>query len=317
MKVYKLLKASCASDAYFFTNTSSMPIGLLDKEAGLDGRIVGFHFYNPPAVQKLVEIIRSQATRPDIVAAASRSARPPQDPHPGERHRRLHRQRPLHPRRPARPRGGRAAREDARVRPGALYMVNRVSQDWLVRPMGIFQLIDYVGIDVFKFIQDVMDRFLDGEKLHSDLVDELIERGVLGGQNADGCQKHGLLPLREGQATAVYDLEKGAYRRWIPPGPAPLDRRSGALPGGAARLEDVSAATATRMRSSPPTSRRSQDRHAGGAARGSALEALEARSRRQLVDERGAPRPEDVNGVLTNGFFHLYGPINDYVCRPH
>jgi len=26
-----------------------------------------------------------------------------------------------------------------------------------------------------------------------------------------------------------------------------------------------------------------------------------------------AARPEDVNGVLTSGFYHLYGPINDYL----
>ena len=31
-------------------------------------------------------------------------------------------------------------------------------QDWLVRPMGIFQLIDYVGVDVFQCILPVMGR---------------------------------------------------------------------------------------------------------------------------------------------------------------
>ena len=27
----------------------------------------------------------------------------------------------------------------------AIYAMNRISQDYLIRPMGIFQLIDYVG----------------------------------------------------------------------------------------------------------------------------------------------------------------------------
>ena len=31
-----------------------------------------------------------------------------------------------------------------------------------------------------------------------------------------------------------------------------------------------------------------------------------------LVSDGVANNPDDVNGVLTNGFFHLYGPINDY-----
>ena len=33
----------------------------------------------------------------------------------------------------------------------------------------------------------------------------------------------------------------------------------------------------------------------------------------QLVSGGVANSAEDVNGVLMNGFFHLYGPINDYV----
>ena len=32
-----------------------------------------------------------------------------------------------------------------------------------------------------------------------------------------------------------------------------------------------------------------------------------------LVDSGIAQNAEDVNGVLKNGFYHLYGPINDYV----
>ena len=32
----------------------------------------------------------------------------------------------------------------------------------------------------------------------------------------------------------------------------------------------------------------------------------------QLVADGVALNADDVNGVLTNGFFHLYGPINDY-----
>ena len=33
---------------------------------------------------------------------------------------------------------------------------------------------------------------------------------------------------------------------------------------------------------------------------------------RKMVADKVAHNPEDVNGVLTNGFYHLYGPINDY-----
>ena len=33
----------------------------------------------------------------------------------------------------------------------------------------------------------------------------------------------------------------------------------------------------------------------------------------KLVSDGVAASADDVNGVLLNGFFHLYGPINDYV----
>ena len=33
----------------------------------------------------------------------------------------------------------------------------------------------------------------------------------------------------------------------------------------------------------------------------------------KLVSEGVAHSPDDVNGVLLNGFFHIYGPINEYV----
>src|SRR5690606_19593985 len=66
--LYGRLKSVCAPGAFFLTNTSSIPISILDESAGLDGRILGFHFYNPPAVQKLVEVISGKATRPELIA---------------------------------------------------------------------------------------------------------------------------------------------------------------------------------------------------------------------------------------------------------
>ena len=32
-----------------------------------------------------------------------------------------------------------------------------------------------------------------------------------------------------------------------------------------------------------------------------------------LVTDGVANSPENVNGVLASGFYHLYGPINDYM----
>ena len=43
----------------FCLKMSSIPIQVLNEKAKLNNRVIGFHFYNPPAIQKLLEIIAS------------------------------------------------------------------------------------------------------------------------------------------------------------------------------------------------------------------------------------------------------------------
>ena len=71
IKLFSQINKNNKNQAWFFTNTSSIPITYLDKEAGLDGRILGVHFYNPPAVQKLVEVIKSNYSKPELSEFAS------------------------------------------------------------------------------------------------------------------------------------------------------------------------------------------------------------------------------------------------------
>jgi 3-hydroxyacyl-CoA dehydrogenase len=312
VKIYTQLKTLCSPETWFFTNTSSIPIRLIDERAGLGGRIVGFHFYNPPAVQKLLELITAPGTRPELVAASKQIAAdlgkkviPANDiaGFIGNGHfirDGLHGIFEMQ------------ALSKEHGFAGAVYMVNRVSQDWLVRPMGIFQLIDYVGIDVFQCILGVMNQFIGGEDLHSDLIDELMKRGVRGGQNADGSQKDGFLRYAKGAPIAVYDTAKGEYQALDPAWTGPLDAALGALPEGHQpwkalnrdRGKDAKLAAyfAVLARTDTPGAR-------------IALRQLK-RSKEigtQLVKMGVAAKAEDVNGVLLNGFYHLYGPVNEYV----
>ena len=55
VKIITQIEKDNKNKPWYFTNTSSIPIGNLDKDANLEGRVVGFHFYNPPAIQKLAE----------------------------------------------------------------------------------------------------------------------------------------------------------------------------------------------------------------------------------------------------------------------
>jgi 3-hydroxyacyl-CoA dehydrogenase len=311
VSVFKQLKEICHEDAFFFTNTSSVPIGLLDSEAGLGGRLLGVHFYNPPPVQKLVEIIRASGTRDDVAAMAAevgkrlRKTLIPSTDVAGFIGNGHFIRDGLHGLAEA----ARLAKEHGW--PQAIYAVNRASQDWLLRPMGIFQLIDYVGIDVFKFIEDVMDRFLD-EKLTNETIDKMISLGVLGGQNPDGSQKPGFFRYDRGRITEVYDLDRKGYVPLDPSGwTGETDAYLGPLPESYRNWKALSGASDKGA---------ALDAHfkwmAGAKTAGAEIaRAYLRRSReiaRQLVSSGVAARPEDVNGVLTSGFYHLYGPINDY-----
>jgi 3-hydroxyacyl-CoA dehydrogenase len=299
-------------DAWYLTNTSSIPIGGLDTKLELGGKIVGYHFYNPPAVQKLLELITSDDTLPELKQAGEVLAK------------RLGKKVFLandiagfigngHFMRD----GLHAIAEADRLREGgdwapALYKMNRVSQEWLLRPMGIFQLIDYVGVDVTGMILDVMNTYLPGQGLHSDFIDALVDKKVLGGQHHDGSQKDGILQYKKGKPVAVYELSKGEYVPFEASGLAETaDRELGALPDGyrpwKALLMDKS-------------KKEVLERHFGAVrtveTQGAQLALAYLKASKaigeKLVSDGVANNPEDVNGVLTNGFFHLYGPINSY-----
>lgn len=73
--ILRQLNEICTQNTFFLSNTSSIPIGFLDHETNLGGRIIGFHFYNPPAVQRLVELIPARTTDPELTALAHEIAR--------------------------------------------------------------------------------------------------------------------------------------------------------------------------------------------------------------------------------------------------
>ncbi|MFD8493448.1 3-hydroxyacyl-CoA dehydrogenase family protein [Amycolatopsis sp. NPDC059657] len=55
-------------DTIFVSNTSSLSITEIGVHTSRPGKVVGMHFFNPAPVLKLVEIVRSVVTEPDVVA---------------------------------------------------------------------------------------------------------------------------------------------------------------------------------------------------------------------------------------------------------
>jgi len=68
--LYAKLEPAMKPAAILATNTSSIVLEELAQELADPGRLVGLHFFNPVAKMMLVEIIRSQQTRADVVEDA-------------------------------------------------------------------------------------------------------------------------------------------------------------------------------------------------------------------------------------------------------
>jgi len=295
---------------WFFTNTSSIPISELDKNAGLGGRIIGFHFYNPPAVQKLVELIKAETTIADLEAFARQYAKnlrkvvvPSHDKAGfiGNGHfmRDI-----LHATSEVEKLGNKLSFAEA------VYALNKISQDYLVRPMGIFQLIDYVGVDVCSFIMSVMNPYLPDENLYSPILDKLLTLGIRGGQFSDGSQKDGILKYEKGKPVAVFDPAKKAYLP-VSDYQGKVDAHFGPMPVPPPWKSVVGDKSGDRVL------REYFDKLKTFTSPGAVLTREYAgRSYeigRLLVTSGVAYNEDDVNTVLLTGFFHAYGPINNYL----
>ncbi|MFW5708208.1 MAG: 3-hydroxyacyl-CoA dehydrogenase family protein [Bacteroidota bacterium] len=295
---------------WFFTNTSSIPIAWLDERAGLEGRVMGVHFYNPPAVQKLVEVIKTGTTNPELsyfvsefIKNTGKIAVPSYDVAGfignGYFMRDiLYAEKVL------------SQLQGQFTFPEAVYMLNKISQDYLIRPMGIFQLCDYVGLDVVDFIMSVMDSYIQKETIQSPLVVKMLTAEARGGQNPDGTQKDGFFSYSKGKITGVFDLGKKRYVGIEEPsqvvnehlGPMPVSwmpwkqiirhPHKGSLLG--VYFDELKT-------KSTPGALLAQDylkrfREIG----------------MNLVKDKIAFKYDDVNAVLVYGFHHAYGPVTDY-----
>ena len=64
------LSGVCAADAVLATNTSSIPVTSLASAAERPERVVGMHFFNPPPLMRLLEVIRADQTGERALAVA-------------------------------------------------------------------------------------------------------------------------------------------------------------------------------------------------------------------------------------------------------
>jgi 3-hydroxybutyryl-CoA dehydrogenase len=312
IKIFKEIDENNPNKPWFFTNTSSVPITKLENEAELKGRILGFHFYNPPAIQKLVELILTDNTAKEAeefaldyakklrkkivysndVAGFIGNGHFMRDALYG-----INKALEL------------AEKENISI-PEAIYIVDKISRDFLVRPMGIFQLIDYVGVDVCSFIMGVMNPYLEDEELYSPELHKMLDLGVKGGQFSSGAQKDGFLKYDGGRPIAVYDFNAKKYLEFTDI-QAKCNEKIGAAP---AKLKPWKAVNFNKQKAAILEEYFVELNGTDSFGGKLAIEYLNNSKEigKKLVNMNVARCDEDVNTVLLTGFYHAYGPINNY-----
>ncbi len=66
-KIVAEVTALAPEHAIFGTNTSSLSVTEIASAASRPERVLGMHFFNPPHILKLLEIVRAEQTQPEVV----------------------------------------------------------------------------------------------------------------------------------------------------------------------------------------------------------------------------------------------------------
>ena len=73
--VFKRLDQVARPDAILASNTSTLDLNRIAAFTGRPGQVLGLHFFSPAPVMKLLEVVRGDATAPEVLAAALALAR--------------------------------------------------------------------------------------------------------------------------------------------------------------------------------------------------------------------------------------------------
>jgi 3-hydroxybutyryl-CoA dehydrogenase len=170
----------CGEETILASNTSSIPIAQLAGAVERRDRFIGMHFFNPPHVMKLIEIVRGERTSDDTVAAvrevAEKMGKQPILVHdsPGFATSRLGVAIGLEAIRMLEE--GVASAED----------IDRAMELGYNHPMGPLRLTDLVGLDVRLGIAEVLAAALGPRFEPPQLLRDMVASGKLGKKTGEG-----------------------------------------------------------------------------------------------------------------------------------
>ena len=184
-KVYGELDAVAGGDVMFASNTSTLPITEIAGATGRPDRFIGIHFFNPPQLMRLVEVIPGQKTSQETldatmgyVASVNKQAVVCRRDVPGFIVNRLFIPM-VHEACYVRDRTG-ASREE----------IDSMVKFRLGFPMGIFELADFTGLDVIhKATAEMHMRDKKVIRPHPE-IEGLFEEKKLGKKSGEGFYRY-------------------------------------------------------------------------------------------------------------------------------
>lgn len=180
-RMYASLDPIVKGDAIFASNTSSISVTELLMAVKRRERLIGLHFFNPVPLMKLVEVVKTVATAPEIYETACEFA-------------------------------GKLGKVPVRTSDKTGFVVNRLLVPYLLDairayeegagsiedidtamklgcgyPMGPFTLLDFVGLDTTYYITHIMfDEFKERRFAAPPLLKRLVMAGWYGRKSGRG-----------------------------------------------------------------------------------------------------------------------------------
>lgn len=181
-KIFAELDGTVRPDVILATNTTSLSISAMAEATKRPDKVVQMHFFNPPVIMKLVEIMPGAKTSPQTLAAAGAFAQQlGKDPVVCKTEA------------PA----GIVSRTLGCLLNEATWLcasgvadpadIDKAMKLGAGHPMGPLQLLDMIGLDIHRAKMQTLFRELNDPRYkHPPLVDEMIEKGYLGRKTGRG-----------------------------------------------------------------------------------------------------------------------------------
>jgi 3-hydroxybutyryl-CoA dehydrogenase len=185
--LFASLAEACGPRAILATNTSSLPVTAIAEGVPQPERVVGMHFFNPPALMKLVEVVATAASAPEALEATAEV-------------------------------GTRMGRTPIRAKDSPGFIANRLARPFTLESlrmladgvadaetidrvcrlgggfrMGPFELIDLIGLDVnLSVARSFYAQGGEPERWRpSAIQEELVDEGRLGRKSGRGFYEYG------------------------------------------------------------------------------------------------------------------------------